>query len=109
MWIYFTVKLRPLCPVIHSLRGGAHYAILDTVMTLIQITALLSLLFAFGVDQSTINKVEAILTAPQSVTMRAMPEEPKEEEVVAPEAPKKSKYAQENVPISKESTNSHNR
>ncbi len=60
-------------------------------MTITQITALLGLLLAFGVDQPTISRVQAILTQAPSAIVKPMDtqkeEQPKEEvteEVVAP-------------------------
>ncbi len=66
---------------------------------------------AFGVDQPTINRVETILRAPQSVTISPMQDpvfeaKPAEEGVVV--EPKKSKYEQENVPIATDYTVSPN-
>ncbi len=79
-------------------------------MTLSQIAAVISLLLAFGVDQPTVNHVQELLTMPssKSAIIRVM-DTPKEEEVVAPEAPKKSKYSQENVPVATDYTISPNR
>ncbi len=45
-------------------------------MTIAQIMAVLSLLLAFGVDQPTVNSVETILRAQQSVTIRVMEKDP---------------------------------
>ena len=81
-------------------------------MTLAQIMALLSLLMAFGVDQPTINRVETILRAPQSVTIKVMENEPVFEAKPAAEGvqvePKQSKYSKENVPVATDYTASPN-
>ncbi len=67
---------------------------------------------AFGVDQPTINRVETILRAPQSVTIKVMENDPVFEAKPAEEGvvvePKKSKYSQENVPIATDYTVSPN-
>ena len=71
-------------------------------MTTAQIMAVLSLLLAFGVSPQEVSHVKQILEAPKanSVIIQTMTTEiPKEEEVVEPAQPKKSKYAQENVPV----------
>ncbi len=67
---------------------------------------------AFGVDQPTINRVDAILRAPQSVTIKSMEQNPVFEAAPAEEGvvvePKKSKYEQENVPVGGTYTTSPN-